>query len=78
MFAERCTLSNRSFITVRMWASTHKTLGLVAALTGERQTELMDRLFTAEAKRLGYSVVEEASPEALVRLVPQPSLADGR
>ena len=38
--------------TIRVWTRTLKQLRLVAALTGERMVAVMDRLVSAELKRV--------------------------
>lgn len=38
--------------TIRIWTRTLRTLRLVAALTGERMIQVLDRLVTAELRRV--------------------------
>jgi len=41
------------YITVKMLKTSLRLLRMIAAATGEKQFEALDRLLTAEARRLG-------------------------
>lgn len=45
-------MESKPYQTTRIWQETHRQLRLVAALTGERMVEALDRLVKAELARL--------------------------
>lgn len=45
-------MESKPYQTTRIWQETHQQLRLVAALTGERMVEALDRLVKAELARL--------------------------
>lgn len=45
-------MESKPYQTTRIWQETHQQLRLVAALTGERMVEALDRLVKTELARL--------------------------